>query len=70
MTMDKATKQVPLPMEAEINASPVDDFHPPFTITLSVGVVILFVGFLVPSARATQQPASFQLSERRYSQHS
>ena len=35
MTMDKATKQVPLPMEAEINASPVDDFHPPFTITLS-----------------------------------
>ena len=41
-----------------------------FTITLSVGVVILFIGFLVPSARATQQPASFQLSERRYSQHS
>jgi pilus assembly protein TadC len=34
-----------------------------FTITLSVGVVILFVGFLVPSARATQRPASFQLSQ-------
>ena len=28
-----------------------------FTITLSVGVVILFVGFLVPSAGSLQQPA-------------
>jgi hypothetical protein len=34
-----------------------------FTITLSVGVVILFVGFLVPSARATKRPGSFQLSQ-------
>ena len=41
-----------------------------FTITLSVGVVILFVGCLVPSARATQRPASFQLSEQGYGKSS